>query len=331
MHVALLMGGASTEHEVSLKTGAMIAGSLDRERFKVTTVTISREGLWSLPGERGIDALEALALLRAKGVDCLFLALHGQYGEDGRIQGLLDFCGIPYTGSGCLASALAFDKVRAKAVVAQSGIPVAKQLVFTRSDWDSASKSIRERVARELGFPCVIKNPCQGSSIGMAIPQAESDFEAAMLDVLVYGDMVMIEEFLVGRELTCGVLDCDPHMRATPLPPTEIRPIVGSFFDYRAKYEVGGSEEITPAPVPNEIAARAQAIALQAHELIGCRGLSRSDMILTSDGPVWIEVNTLPGMTETSLFPQAAAAVGIAFPTLLTLLIDGAIAFSKRR
>ncbi|MFA6243409.1 MAG: D-alanine--D-alanine ligase family protein [Candidatus Hydrogenedentales bacterium] len=325
-HVAVLMGGVSSEHEVSLKSGAMVAGSLDRERFEITPVVITREGQWKFPGEQLREIFEALPSLLARKVDCMFIALHGPFGEDGRIQGMFDVLGIPYTASGCAASALAMDKIHSKAVVRQAGVTVAKDLVLLRSEWDAGDAAVLERVEREIGFPCLIKSPCQGSSLGMAIPRDAADFKKSLLNVLAYDDRVLVERFVKGPEVTCGVLDVEPGKPPRALPVTEICPVDSTFFDYHAKYTPGACKEITPARISPEVTEKVQRMAECVHSVIGCSGLSRSDMILDGDQPVWIEVNTIPGMTETSLFPQAAAAAGISFAELNTMLVENALA-----
>lgn len=325
-HVVILMGGASSEHDVSIKSGTMVAGSLDRARFDITPVTIMREGKWKFPGQPAKPIHDALPHLRAIETDCVFLALHGPFGEDGRIQGMFDLLGIPYTGSGCAGSALAMDKVRSKAVVCDAGIRVAKQLVIRRAEWDADLDGITRNVESELGFPCVVKSPCQGSSLGMAIPDSREEFRKCMPEVLSYEDRVLIEEYITGTEVTCGVVDLAGEVGPRALPVIEIRPVTAAFFDYHAKYTPGATEEICPAPLDSETTRRIQEIAVRAHTLVGCSGFSRSDMILDEGDPVWIEVNTIPGMTETSLLPQAAAAGGIPFPKMLELFIDTALA-----
>lgn len=324
MKVAVLMGGVSSEHDISLRSGAMVAGNLDRQTYEPVPVVITKTGLWKILDIRPCGILDALTHLQQIGVGCVFIALHGPHGEDGRIQGLFDTIGMPYTGSGCGASALAIDKIRSKAIARNAGIPVARDLVVTRAQWDANPEDLLKRVHTELGFPCVLKSPCQGSSIGMAIPRELPEFRDALLNVFAFDDTILIEEFLDGLEVTCGVLDATPGEAPQALPVTEIRPVNAAFFDYSAKYTPGATEEITPARLAPEITASIQDIAVRVHVEIGCRGLSRSDMILVRDRPVWIEVNTIPGMTETSLFPQAAAAAGIAFPELLDRLIRGA-------
>ncbi len=329
--VAVLMGGVSSEHEVSLKSGAMVAGSLDRNKYDITPVVVSMDGKWKFPGERHFPIGEAVMRLQRLDLACIFLAFHGAYGEDGRIQGFLDQLGIPYTGSGCAASALAMDKIRAKAVAMHGGVRAARHVIVTRDVWDDDSVAVLERVEAELGFPCVIKSPCQGSSIGMAIPRASTDFGRAMLQVFDYGDALMIEEYVEGTEVTCGVFDLEPGKAPQAFPVTEIRPVSAEFFDYEAKYTPGASEEITPAEIPEAVAREVQDMAILAHTLIGCRGLTRSDMIIANGEPVWIEINTIPGITETSLCPQAAAVAGIPFPEFLSRQIEGALAWAQQK
>ena len=325
-HVAVLMGGTSSEHDVSLNSGAMVSGNLDREKYDVTQVVITKEGHWKFPGEDLLDIYHAMPRLRELRVDCVFIALHGPFGEDGRLQGMLDTFGVPYTGSGCAASALAMDKIHSKAVARQAGIRVAEQFLVTRQEWDANPAPHLARVEQEFGFPCLIKSPCQGSSIGMAIPKNIEQFKKDLLDVFMYGDLVMIEKFVKGTEVTCAVLDAEPGKPRRALPVTEICPVESEFFDYHAKYTPGACREITPARISPEATKKVQAVAERVHRVIGCSGFSRSDMILDGDDPVWIEINTIPGMTETSLYPQAAAAAGITFPQMLTLFVEEALA-----
>jgi len=324
--VAVLMGGKSSEHDVSMNSGQMVASNLDVSLFEALPVAITREGRWQFPDGPALDIFDALPRLRDLRIDCVFLALHGAFGEDGRIQGMLDLLGIPYTGSGCIASATAMDKVRSKLVVRNLGIRVAQDLVFSAEDWRTGSQNIEAQVATEIGFPCVVKNPTQGSSLGMAIPQKTAELAKAVDLALAYGDTFMVEEFLHGTEVTCGILDVDPAAPPRALPVTEIRPVTSSYFDYAAKYTPGATAEITPAEISEPATARVQEAALRVHQAIGCKTWSRSDMILVKGEPVWIEINTTPGMTRTSLYPQAAAAAGIPYGRLLELFVSSAIA-----
>ncbi len=325
-HIAVLMGGTSAEHGVSLNSGRMVMRNLKPDRFRATPVVIEKDGAWRVGDSAPCPVHEGVSRLAGLGADCVFLALHGPGGEDGRMQGLLDLLGIAYTGSPHAASALCMDKIQSKAVVAGAGLPVASQRVVTRAEWVAGEGALTEAIGSAVGFPCVVKSPCEGSSLGMGIPQSADELPSVMATVFTHGSAALIEQFIEGRELTCGVLET-AQGQPEALPVTEIRPVSSAYFDFRAKYTPGATEEITPAPIPDTLRERVQEIALTAHRVLGCRGFSRSDMIARNgEEPVWIEINTIPGMTETSLFPQAAAAAGIPFASLVTLLIDNALA-----
>jgi len=324
-HIAVLKGGPSLEHDVSMRSGQGVEEALDRQVYAVTPVVISREGLWSFDGSPPMPLAAAAGQFEARGIDVAFLALHGTFGEDGRVQGLLDLLGVPYTGSGCAASALAMDKVRCKAVVEAQGLRVAGHVALDRPTWAVSAETVRRTVADDLGFPCVVKPSAQGSSFGVTIVQDAAGFDAAMEAAFDAGDYVMVEQHVAGRELTCAVLDADAGGRLRPLPITEIRPKSGAFFDFEAKYTAGACEEITPAHLDPATAEQVSEMAAHAHEIVGCAGWSRSDFMLGPDGPVWIEINTIPGLTPTSLFPQAVAAVGISYGEMVTLLVEDAL------
>ncbi len=324
-HVAVFMGGRSEEHEISLKSGEGVVRALDSDAYEITTVLIGRDGDWRINGEAPCRPGTGVASLEERNVDCAFIALHGPYGEDGRLQGLFDMIGMPYTGSGCAASALATDKVRCKAVVSAQGIRVAGHLALDRPTWAIDANQVMEAVEKDIGFPCVIKAVSQGSSKGIAICQSVLTFRQDIESVLTVEDYVMVEAFVKGTEVTCSVLDADPSGRMRPLPVTEICPKSGTFFDYEAKYTPGAVEEITPARIPDEMTDLVMDMAVHAHEVVGCSGWSRSDFIIDEEGPVWIEVNTIPGLTETSLFPQAANAVGISYKKLIFTLVQDAL------
>lgn len=330
-HVAVFMGGQSEEHEVSLKSGSGVANALSGDVYKVTPVIIGRDGQWSVEGSAVCRPAVALAQLEGRNVDCAFIALHGPYGEDGRIQGLFDMIGLPYTGSGCAASALAMDKVRSKAVVSGQGIRVAGHLALDRPTWAIDSAQVIEAIEKDIGFPCVIKAASQGSSKGLAICDSLLTLRQDMERVMAVEDNVFVETFVKGTEVTCAVLDADPSGRIRPLPVTEICPKTARYFDYEAKYTPGATEEITPARISAEFTELVMDMSAHVHEVIGCSGWSRSDFIIDDKGPVWLEVNTIPGMTETSLFPQAAAAAGISYPQLVAALVEDALRRSAIR
>lgn len=341
IRVAVLMGGLSSERSVSLSTGRQILQSLDRDRYEVIGVDAALLPGSSRPHLRGVeDEVEAVAAAQAalatsgglvsmqriasqeSGLrpDVAIIALHGKFGEDGTIQGMLDLLGIPYTGSGVLASALAMDKSMAKKVLGADGIRVPRSVDFIcrNGEWDVESVG---GAVEKMGYPVMVKPSRQGSTIGMAKVNAPDGLKDAVREAAAYDERIIVERFLAGVELTVGVLGND---RPFALPVVEIVPAKG-VYDYEAKYTPGATEEIVPARISEEMTLRAQEIALAAHRSLGCRGLSRADMILAGDGLYVLEVNTIPGMTPTSLLPTAAAAAGISFSGLLDMLVEFAL------
>lgn len=322
--VAILRGGPSSEHEVSLKSGQNVLNSIDRDRFDPIDIVITQGEMWefsdgrSMPTGRALEHLKQIA-------DIVFIALHGAWGEDGTIQALLERINLPYTGSGPEASALAMDKGRSNDLFVRAEMKVPTFLVITHDSWVSFQHDLAHKIETNIEYPLVIKPANGGSSVGVSIVESEASLNTAMMLAFMSSDLVMAQRFIDGREITCAILE-DPAGNIRALPPTEIKPTVSSFFDYRAKYEVGGSEEITPAPLTEEQTKAVQHLAQQAHDVLGCRGISRSDFLLDRDGHWWIlETNTIPGLTSTSLLPQAAAAQGIPFTALITQIIDRAM------
>ncbi len=305
LRVAVLMGGTSSERAVSLKSGAMVAQFLDRARYDV------------LPVDFTGDVAEVVAL-RGR-VDVVFLALHGPGGEDGRIQGVLDLLPLPYTGSGVLGSALAMHKGMAKAIYRQAGLPTPAGITLRAGDADAPAQAARVRA--EVGLPCVVKPASEGSTIGIGIVHDDDALLPALAEAFTYDRDVVVEQFVNGTEISVPVLGLVPRA----LPAIEIIPTSG-FYDFAMKYTPGATEEICPARISPAAAAVAADYAVRAHGALGCRSVSRTDMIVVGDAPVVLETNTLPGMTETSLLPQCARAVGIAFPQLLDRLIADALA-----
>ena len=341
--VAVLMGGRASEHDISLKTGTVITNNLDRIRYRVLPIQIRRDGGWLIPDAplTGSDSwmpadettppvpehttVPAEELLR-RGIDVVIVALHGRFGEDGSIQGLLDILGIPYTGSGVLGSALAMDKIRAKSLVSFAGILTPKWTVVEEADWQRRSDQIVADIGRDFGFPCVAKVPEEGSSFGMGIPQTAEELRAVIDAYVAARGHMLVEEYIKGVEITGSVLGAEPGGEPTALPLTEIVPKTSKFFDFEAKYTKGASDEITPARLDDALTIRAKQIAVTAHRVLDCGTLSRTDMIVRDCDIYYLETNTIPGMTETSLFPQAAAAAGISFPELLDRQIVLALA-----
>ncbi|HUB07870.1 MAG TPA: D-alanine--D-alanine ligase [Myxococcales bacterium] len=331
--VAVLLGGPSSEHDVSLATGSLVLERLDRARFDGVPVYVDRQRVWHFPklphppAQSWRDALPAATPWQADGSpmpwrpDVCFLGLHGAYGEDGQVQDILERASVPYTGSGPAASRLAMNKRAAKDVFRRKGLPVAPEVEIAMGEAPAAATG---RVRQKIEGPWVVKPRDGGSSVGVVMVGDPAALEAAITAGLA--EPLLVEPRLAGREMTCGVLEELATRRPRSLPVTEIRPKGGAFFDYKAKYTAGQSEEITPADIPTAARDEIQRVALAAHEALGCRAYSRSDFILQPDGkPILLETNTLPGLTATSLLPQEAAAVGIDYPSLLSLLIDLAL------
>jgi D-alanine-D-alanine ligase len=300
-HVAVLMGGLSAEREVSLNSGKACAEALEGSGYKVTRIDAGRD---------------LAQRLREAGPEVCFNALHGRWGEDGCVQGLLELLGIPYTHSGVLASALAMHKERAKAMMRAAGVPVADGKVVT------SVEAAREHV---LPRPYVLKPVSEGSSVGVFIVRADHEHPPQQLNDpgWAYGDL-LAEPFIPGRELTCAVMG-DRALGVIEIVPAETL----SFYNYEAKYAEGGSRHVLPAPILPDVYQLVQKMALTAHRALGCRGVSRADFRFddTPNGPgdvVCLEVNTQPGMTATSLVPELAAHAGLSFAELVSWMVEEA-------
>lgn len=318
--VMVLMGGDSTEREVSLSSGRRVADGLRSAGYRVIEMDVVFNP--SLAKQRGLEPTASRAIGLADLVqrltehqpDVVFIVLHGAPGEDGRVQAVLDLMGIPYTGSGVLASALALDKVMTKRVLKASGVPVAPDVVCYCSE---SLETVMWKVSESLGYPVIVKPNTQGSTIGVHRVYRESDLAEALDDAFRYDECVLIEPLLSGVELTVPVVG---NWRAVALPMIEIVP-AGGFYDYEAKYTPGATEEIIPARVPDEIHQQCAHYALLSHRALGCRGMSRTDFIWARDQLVVLEVNTIPGMTPTSLLPRSAEAYGWSFERLVENIV----------
>ncbi|HSM42695.1 MAG TPA: D-alanine--D-alanine ligase [Afifellaceae bacterium] len=302
-HVAVLMGGWSSEREVSLSSGNACATALETAGYKVSRIDVGRSIA------RVLDDLRP---------DVAFNALHGPYGEDGTIQGVLEILDIPYTHSGVLASALAMDKVRAKQVAGAAGVNVTEHVVTSRAE---AAK------AHVIPPPYVVKPISEGSSFGVVIvPEGQSaPPQSLTADAWPYGETVMVERYIPGLELTCAVMGAPGEEVALDV--IEIVPVSSRFYDYESKYAEGGSKHVLPAQILPFVYQNVRTFALQAHRAIGCRGVSRSDFRFDADGTgelVWLEVNTQPGMTPTSLVPELADLAGYDFPALVSWMVEDA-------
>ncbi len=292
--VAVLMGGWSSEREVSLVSGAAVAKALTEAGYAVRTIDVAR------------DPADLLTRMVPR-PDVIFNALHGRWGEDGTIQGLLDILAIPYTHSGLLASALAMHKPSAKVIFEHAGIPVARHVVVGREAFASGDP---------LPRPYVIKPLNEGSSVGVRIVR-NGDNPSPLCAGWSFGETVMVERFIPGREFTVAV------MGDRPLAVTEITTERG-FYDYDAKYALGGSRHVIPAQIEPSVYDEAMTLALRAHRALGCRGVSRADLRYDGRHLYMLEVNTQPGMTPTSLVPEQAAYAGISFPDLVTWMVENA-------
>jgi D-alanine-D-alanine ligase len=322
MKIAVLFGGTSEERDVSIASAAQIIPALralGHEVFAVDTATgrlsgpaeqqlLSSHVTPEPPSGSAIQAVRAHAVALSpaafdiRGVDLVFVALHGGAGEDGRLQALLDLAGLPYTGSNHIASATAMDKDLSKRLLRAAGLPT--------PDW---------LMARELGWPVVVKPNKQGSTVGLSVVRAAAQLDAAVANARRYDDEVMIERFLPGREFTVGILE------GQALPVGEII-APGEVFDYQSKYQTGGARELFPAELPEAHARRLQELALRAHRVLKLGAYSRIDFRRDAAGDDWcLEANTLPGMTATSLLPQAARAAGISFGELLLRICRAAV------
>lgn len=293
--VVVLMGGWSAEREVSLVSGEAVVRSLKHAGYEVTPVDLNRDLR---------DLLEHLS----PAPQAVFNALHGRFGEDGRVQGMLDILGIPYTHSGALASALAMDKPVAKTLFEAAGIPVAEHVIVDRATM--ADGPIMDP-------PFVVKPLDEGSSVGVHIVREGDNRNLASDELWQWGESVMVERFIRGRELTVAV------MGDRPLAVTEITTERG-FYDYDAKYAPGGSRHVIPADLEPDLYERVLSVSLLAHQTLGCRGVSRADLRFDGETPIMLEVNTQPGLTPTSLVPEQAAYLGISFHDLVVWMVEHA-------
>ena len=282
-------------------------------------VTIEADGEWRVDGHAGSTIGQSLDRLRAE-ADVVFIALHGPFGEDGVVQGLFEAIGMPYTGSGVSASGLAMDKVRAKAIYRDAGLPTAPALAVTAESFVGREEATLDEIGRVVGWHSVVKPAADGSSFGVSMTVDRASVRTALAPMVAAGRTALVERRIEGMELTCGVLEHEDGRR--PLPVTEIAPTDGyAFFDYEAKYTPGATREITPARIDDSLRDEVQRLAVQAHEALGCRDMSRTDFIVEGDTPWLLETNTIPGLTTNSLLPQAAAAAGLSFEDLVRHLV----------
>jgi D-alanine-D-alanine ligase len=304
LRVALIVGGWSREREVSLKSGESVYNNLDKDKYEVSIYD---------PREDIVKLIEDV-----KNIDIALIFLHGKKGEDGSMQGLFDLLDLPYVGSNVLASALAMDKALSKQLFWDDGINVPRGISVFKDQGVNP-----DDIVSSLGLPVVVKPVAEGSSVGLQICAEKAEIVEAAKDIFAFSRETIIEEYIKGREVSCAVLG---NREPEALPVIEIIPQEKyGFFSYTAKYVPGASEEICPARFPEDIYKKIQDYAVRAHCLLGCRNFSRTDMIVSAQDVYVLETNTIPGMTETSLFPLAAKTAGMSFPMLLDRLIELAL------
>ena len=351
LRVAVVFGGRSGEHEVSLASATSIMENLDRSKYEVIPIGITKEGRWLLDGEPMKElqagyakageepALVSLSTETSQPVqtgspwqahahsrltvDVVFPVLHGPYGEDGTVQGLLEMAGVPYVGAGVLASAAGMDKVIMKALFLQQGLPIVQHLVLMRREWDANPEGVMDRIEASIGYPCFTKPANLGSSVGISKATDRSSLAKALAEAARYDRKLVVEKGIDAREIECSVLGNDDPVASVP---GEVVPC-NDFYDYRAKYVDEGSQLLIPAPVPPETAEEIRRIAVAAFKAVDCSGMARVDLFVEKgSGRVYLnEINTIPGFTRISMYPKLWEASGLPYSRLIDRLIELAL------
>lgn len=354
INIAVIFGGKSGEHEVSLSSARGVMKNLDKEKYNVIPIAITKGGNW-LIGEKGAEYLkrneekigkegaisleesqklvtikdsEKSILNYAEGelterIDLVLPILHGPYGEDGRLQGMLDMLGVPYVFSGVLAHAIGMNKPKAKIIAANAGVPVAKDLVIKKD-----TEYNLDKIIKELPLPLMVKPSELGSSVGISLAKNKEDLEKGIQDAFSLGNEVILEQYIKGREFTVTVMgNYPPAGGLQALAITEIIPLISEFYDYKAKYEDGGSKHVCPAEISKDDEEKLKDYAVATFKAIGCNDLARVDFLWSKSANEYFftDINTIPGMTPTSLAPEAAALAGMTFTQFLDKLIKGAM------
>jgi D-alanine-D-alanine ligase len=304
--VAVLKGGRSLERQVSLRSGARVEDALKRLDHEVVAIDV---------------ALDLIQRLRATEPDVAFIAMHGRDGEDGTVQELLEILGVPYTGSGVLACARATDKVLAKHLMVEAGIPTPEFFAFNETAFrELGAAQALPAIEDRLDFPIVVKPSSQGSALGIKFARSAGDVPAALVAAFSYDSRVLLERYVDGRDLAVSILDDEP------LPVVEAVPRDEEFYDFEARYEIGRTDFVCPAELPAGLTELAQSLAVQTYRLLGCSAFARVDLMLDAAGDLTVlEANPIPGLTETSLLPQAAEAAGISFDELVSRILELAL------
>jgi D-alanine-D-alanine ligase len=309
--VAVLKGGRSLERQVSLRSGARVEDALERLGHEV------------VPIDAGIDLI---ARLRDSSPDAAFVAMHGRDGEDGTVQELLEILGVPYTGSGVLACIRAMDKVLTKHLLVEAEIPTPEFFAFNETAFrELGAAEALPAIEERLDFPIVVKPSSQGSALGIKFARTAADVPAALVAAFSYDSKVLLERHVEGRDLAVSIVDGPDGPEALPV--VEAVPREEDFYDFEARYEIGRTDFVCPADLPEATTAEAQALALSTYDLLGCTGFGRVDLMLGGGGELFVlEANPIPGLTETSLLPQAAEAAGIGFDQLIGRILELALA-----
>ena len=331
LRVAVIMGGRSSEHDISLASARSVVESLDPDRYEVRPIEIGRDGQWELGPARGQSELaqggEKLPVplngspQPFEGVDVVFPVLHGPFGEDGTVQGFLELAGVAYVGAGVTASALCMDKDLFKAVMRDKGIPVVDSVTVLERH--------RNRVENPFGFPVVVKPARLGSSVGISIAKTPEELSRAIDLAFEHDEKILVEEYCAGAEVECSVLGNDSPIASIP---GEIVPLVSDWYDFSAKYDEGGMDLIVPPRLDEETIARVQELAVASFVASDCEGMARVDFFVRDDGEVVVnELNTIPGFTATSVYAKLFEASGIPYGELLDKLVDLALERRERR
>ncbi len=306
--VAILFGGPGSEHEVSISSAKNILENIDRELFDVLEVFITKECLYEIEG-KSYSEKDGLEEIKKRKVDAVFPIIHGAYGEDGVLQKKLEEINIPFIGSSSKVSSLSIDKNQTNLILNTNGILIPKSFVITKNN-----------IEHNCNYPIIVKPIDEGSSVGLSKFKNAIDFKSSLDKVFKKHDEMLAQEFIEGREFTCGIIE--KHKEVIPLVATEVILTKGEMFDYDAKYTLGGCEEVTPAKIDEETMKRIQSLAVNCHNVMGCKSLSRTDMILKENNLYVLEINTIPGMTKTSFIPAEASACGYSMKELITILIE---------
>ena len=360
--LGVIFGGRSGEHEVSLRSARSVIEAADSSKYEVIPIAISKEGRWLSPADsvrllpretaanvgkevgRRDDSLTIVGdtahtgLVSVAGggnsglpVDVVFPVLHGTYGEDGTIQGLLEMANVPYVGCGVLASSCGMDKVVMKSLFERAGLPICRHIWFLRSEWERDGGAVSRRVAKEIGFPCFVKPANLGSSVGISRATDRRSLADSVNLAARYDRKIIVEEGLDAREIECAILGNDEPEASLP-GEYVVHDERGAFLDYTEKYSSTGHVEfVTPAPVPKATAERVRKLAVRAYKALDCAGLARVDFFLRRDTKELLvnELNTIPGLTDVSGYPQMWAATGRPFPEILDRLVE--LAFERHR